>query len=84
MERLSMISPVADPLWKRFVTGRRQLNSPKLAISILEKNIRLSYQRDPSAANILILVKKAHDFFTKYESVFVEEFQIIAAQNELY
>lgn len=79
-----MISPVADPLWKRFVTGRRQLNSPKLAISILEKNIRLSYQRDPSAANILILVKKAHDFFTKYESVFVEEFQIIAAQNELY
>ncbi len=79
-----MISPAADPLWKRFVTGRRKLNSPKLAISILEKNIRMSYQRDPSPANVEVLVKKAHDFFTRYESVFLEEFATIASLNEQY
>jgi len=84
MEPVPMISPVADPLWKRFVTGRKQLNSSKLAISILEKNIRLSYQRDPSPANVQLLVQKAHEFFTKYETVFVEEFEIISSQNELY
>ena len=79
-----MISPVADPLWKRFVTGRKTLNSPKLAISILEKNIRMSYLRDSSPANVEILVKKAHEFFTRYETVFAEEFAIIASLNDQF
>jgi len=72
-----MMPPAADPLWKRFVTGQVELNSPKLAISLLEKTVRVSYQLDPSPANVQILVLKVHAFFTRYEHVFQEEFQAI-------
>ena len=79
-----MISPVTDPLWKRFATGRRKLNSPKLAISILEKSIRMSYLRDQSPANVDVLVKKAHEFFTRYEAVFAEEFTTISSLDNQF
>lgn len=72
-----MLPPAADPLWKRFVTGQVELNSDKLAISLLEKTVRVSYSMDPSPANVQVLVQKVHSFFTRYEHVFQEEFQAI-------
>jgi hypothetical protein len=79
MPSLSLIPPTFDPLWKRFVIGQRQINSPKLAIGILEKNVRISYRNDPSPENVRLLVKKVHAFFTAYEEHFLDEFQSIAA-----
>jgi len=72
-----MMPPAADPLWKRFVTGKVELNSPKLAINLLEKTVRVCYQMDAASANAQILVLKVHAFFTRYEHVFQEEFQAI-------
>jgi hypothetical protein len=33
----------------------------------------MSYERDPSAANVKELVAKSHAFLTKYESLFTSE-----------
>jgi hypothetical protein len=68
-----MLADVSHPSWGQVVSGERHIQTSKAAINLLIQSSKMSYQRDPSPANLKQLVAKMHSFFTRYESTFTEE-----------
>jgi hypothetical protein len=69
-----MLPPKQSPVWREFATGKRSLNSSKLAINLMAKSVQVSYQRDPSPANVEVLADRVREFFAQYEKGFADEF----------
>lgn len=65
-----MLPAASHPIWTRIATGAKPIQSDKLALNLLLKSNKLSYERDPSPANVKILAAKTHVFFTKYEKLY--------------
>jgi hypothetical protein len=72
-----MVPPLQNYIWTDIVTGKRPVTSSKLAINLMVKNVQMSYEHDHSPANVQALTLRVHDFFTKNERIFDEEFKRI-------
>lgn len=68
-----MLPAVDDPAWTQLITGKRQVQSSKATFNMLIHSNQMSYERDPSPANVKALIAKSHAFLTKYESLFTSE-----------
>ncbi len=68
-----MVPAVDNPVWVRLVTGKKPVQSSKATFNMLIHSNQMSYERDPSPANIKDLIAKSHSFLTKYESLFTSE-----------
>jgi hypothetical protein len=66
--------PAADhPGWTQLITGKKQVQSSKATFNMLVHSNQMSYERDPSPANVNDLIAKSHAFLSKYESLFTSE-----------
>jgi len=72
-----MLPDVSNPVWMQIVTGKRTVQSTKATFNLLIQNNKMSYERDPSPANVTRLLAKTHEFFTKYEAIFSTEISTI-------
>jgi hypothetical protein len=69
-----MIPAVDHPIWTQIVTGKKPVQTGKLAINLLAQGNKINYEKDSSPANVKLLAKRTHDFFIQYEKVFATEF----------
>ena len=72
-----MLPDVNDPVWKQIVTGNKTVQTGKATINLLIQSSKMSYGRDPSPANLELLVAKVHSFFARYEATFTSEIEQI-------
>jgi len=68
-----MIPDIHHPVWTQIVSGKKPLPSTRATLNLLIQSNKMSYQRDPSPANVDELVAKTHKFFTQYEALFAAE-----------
>jgi hypothetical protein len=66
--------PINHSIWVQIVTGKKPIRGDNLAINMLAQKNKLSYEKDPSPANVKQLVENTHLFFTKYETAFATDF----------
>ncbi len=64
-----MLPPLTHPVWKRLVTGEKELKSSNVAINLLLFNSKLRYKKDPSSTNLTFLIMHAYEVFQKQELV---------------
>jgi hypothetical protein len=69
-----MLPAASHPVWVQIATGKKPVQSGNLAINLLAKSNKNSFERDPSSENVKLLAAKTHEFFIKYELVFASEF----------
>ncbi len=74
-----MLPAANHPVWTQIATGKRPVQSEKLAINLFVKNNKMSLERDTSPANVQLLAARTHAFFTQYEKMFAAEFEKILA-----
>jgi hypothetical protein len=74
-----MLPAVNHPVWTHIVTGKRPVESGKLAINLFVKNNKMSLEKDRSPANVQQLAARTHAFFTQYEKMFAAELEKILA-----
>jgi hypothetical protein len=72
-----MLPDVSHPAWTRFVTGQGPLQCGKATVNLLVQGNKMSYERDPSAANVRQLATKTHRFFSHFEAIFSNEIATI-------
>lgn len=75
--RRPTIPPVTHPIWAQLITGRRECPSSKVGLNMLIANLRLSYTKDPSEANLERLVARMHEFFFRYGTHYQTELEQI-------
>jgi hypothetical protein len=63
-----MTPPISHPCWIKLVTGESQPHSSNLSFNMLIFNVRLRYKNDSTRDNMTKLVRRAYDFFVKYET----------------
>lgn len=68
-----MLPAVNHPGWIQLITGKMPVQSSKATLNLLIHSNKMSYERDPSPANVKDLIAKSHTFLTKYESLFASE-----------
>lgn len=68
-----MLPALDHPGWTELITGRKQVQSSKATFNMLVHSNQMSYERDPSPANVNDLIAKSHAFLSKYESLFTSE-----------
>jgi hypothetical protein len=68
-----MLPAANHPIWTKIVTGKRPVQSEKLAINLFVKNNKLSFEKDASPAHVQQLAASTHAFFTQYEKIFAAE-----------
>ena len=68
-----MLPDVDHPIWILFVTGKKPVQSDKVTINMMIQGNKMSYERDPSPANVQLLVAKTHSFLRKFEAIFYNE-----------
>ena len=66
-----MLPPVNNPIWKKLLSGEKEIKSTNLVINMLLTNSRIRYKLEP--AKLDELVKHAHDVFTKHEKTLATE-----------
>jgi hypothetical protein len=64
-----VLPPITSSIWVELVTGARELRSANIAINLLLFNSKLRYKRDPSKANVTLLVIHAYEVFKKQEPI---------------
>jgi len=74
-----MLPAANHPVWTQIATGKKPVQSGKLAINLFVQNNKFSFDRDPSPANVEQLATKTHAFFIQYEKLFASEFERILA-----
>jgi len=74
-----MLPAANHPVWTQIATGRRPVQSEKLAINLFIKNNKMSLERDASPANVQQLAARTYAFFIQYEKMFAAEFEKILA-----
>ena len=72
-----MLPPVTSPIWKKLVSGEKELKSTNFAINMLLTNSRIRYKLEP--AKLDELVKHAHEVFTKHEKTLDSELAQLAS-----
>ena len=68
-----MLPDVSNQVWTLVVTGKKPVRSSKATFNLLIHGNKMSYERDPSPANVRQLVAKTHGFLKQFESIFVNE-----------
>jgi hypothetical protein len=66
-----MLPPVNSPVWKKLVSGEKQLKSTNLVVNMLLTNCRVRYKSDPATLNEL--VQHTHGAFLKLEKTLESE-----------
>ena len=74
-----MLPAANHPIWTQIATGKKPVQSGKLAINLFVQNNKFSLDRDSSPANVQQLAAKTHAFFVQYEKIFSSEFDKILA-----
>ena len=74
-----MLPAVTHRVWGEIATGKRPIRSDNLAVNLLVKSNHMSFERDPSQANVEQLAVKTYKFFVQYEKFFGKEFDKILA-----
>lgn len=74
-----MLPTATHRVWGEIATGRKPIRSDNLAINLLVKSNHMSFERDPSQANVQQLATKTYKFFVQYEKLFASEFDKILA-----
>ena len=74
-----MLPAANHPIWTQIATGKKPVQSGKLAINLFVQNNKFSLDRDSSPANVQQLAAKTHEFFVQYEKIFSSEFDKILA-----
>lgn len=65
-----MLPAIDHPVWTQLVTGKKHVQSDKTTINLLIHSNKMSYERDPSPANVKQLASKTRGFFAQYEALF--------------
>jgi hypothetical protein len=68
-----MVPAHTDPVWKKLVTGEKELRSTQLGINMLLTNNRLKYKKNSTPASLNELCQYTREFFVKYENTFKDE-----------
>jgi hypothetical protein len=68
-----MLPDVNHPVWSQFVIGKKPVHSTKATINMLVHGNKMSYERDPSPANVKHLIAKSHSFLTQFQSILTSE-----------
>ena len=68
-----MLPEIHDPVWAGIVSGKRPIQSTKPTLNLLIQSNKMNYERDPSPANVEVLVARTHKFLKQYEALFAEE-----------
>lgn len=66
-----MLPPISDPVWKKLLSGEKQIHSNNLAINMVIHNCRIRYKHDPAKANEI--VQHAYEVFAKHEKTIAAE-----------
>ncbi len=74
-----MLPAANHSVWTQIATGKRSMQSEKLAINLFAKTNAMSFARDSSPANVQQLAAKTYAFFQQYEKLFASEFAKILA-----
>ena len=74
-----MLPALTHRVWSEIATGKRPIRSDNLAINLLVKSNHMSFEGDPSPANVQQLAAKTYKFFVQYEKFFAREFDKILA-----
>ena len=68
-----MVPANSHPVWKKLVTGEKELRSTQVGINMLLTNNRLKYQKNATPATLNELSEYTREFFVKYEKTFQAE-----------
>jgi len=68
-----MLPDISHPVWMQIITGERRFQSTKPTLNLLVQMNKMSYERDPSPANVKALIAKTHSFFSLYQALFADE-----------
>ncbi len=68
-----MIPPPGHPVWELLVRGRKQVISSHLAVNLLLSELRHRYRLNRTDENLAKLAARAHEFFTKYATLYEDE-----------
>jgi hypothetical protein len=68
-----MLPDIHDPVWAGIISGKRPLQSTKPTFNLLIQGNKMSYERDPSPANVEVLIARTHKFLRQYEALFADE-----------
>ena len=74
-----MLPAANHRVWSELATGKKPIRGDNLAINLLAKSNHMSFERDPSQANVEQLAAKTYKFFVQYEKMFASEFTKILA-----
>ena len=66
-----MLPPLNHPIWRKLVSGEKQIESTNFVINMVLTNSRIRYKLEPKKLDEL--VKKAHEVFTKHEKTIASE-----------
>ena len=66
-----MLPSLSSPVWKKLVSGEKQITSSNFVINMLLTNTRIRYKLEP--AKVDELVKHAHEVFSKHEKTIASE-----------
>ena len=65
------LPPLNHPIWKKLVSGEKQIESTSFVINMILTNTRIRYKADPK--KLEELVKQAHEIFAKHEKTITSE-----------
>ena len=74
-----MLPAANHHVWTQIATGKRPVQSDRLAINLFVKNNKMSFEKDSSPANVQQLAARSYEFFIKYEKLFAADFEKILA-----
>jgi len=72
-----MLPDIGHPVWMQIITGEKPFQSTKPTLNLLVQMNKMSYERDPSPANVKTLIAKTHNFFSLYQALFADEIAAI-------
>ncbi len=66
-----MLPPLNHPIWRKLVSGEKQIESTNFSINMVLTNSRIRYRNDPGKLDQII--RQAHEVFTKLERIVPSE-----------
>lgn len=72
-----MIPDKSDPRWKKLVTGEKNHQFKMTAAGMCVNRNQRMYKRDNSEAAMKSAVDNLHEFFTKFETIAVDDIKAL-------
>lgn len=66
-----MLPPLNHPVWKKLVSGEKQIESTNFVINMVLTNSRIRYKLEPTKLDEL--TRQAHEVFTKHQKTIAAE-----------